>query len=360
MSIIIIPTIFAFIILVVSLVLFSILRSVKKKEKEMLAARLEALEKSFGQIAEITSKHFSDLKQDVLNHLQTNSRNLDTSTRAMHDRVKDFTESITRMHSALREVHGSVEKSAEKMASFHDIFKTPQLRGPWGESSLEYLLNQRYDRDLILHPYYFKSGEGVEFCLKLPNKLLLPIDSKFPMDSYVAYFEAEEKAKSGRLREFIARIKKEVDDIASKYIRPSEGTADFALMYIPAEAIYYEILFNNSDAKIGEYSQSKKVIITSPNTLYLTLRVIEHWFNDIKVSRRTRDIVKRLGDILIDGKKLSESFEKLGKHIENVQGAYEGSQKRLNILSGKVERVITLGEKEAKAQLKKELPKQED
>ena len=344
-----------FLIIVAGLLtaLFVLFRKLKNKGGGELTTRLESLEKSFGHIAEISSRHFSDLKQDVLKHLEMNSKNLNSSTSAMHERVRDFTESITKMHGALKEVHGSVEKSANKMATFQDIFKTPQLRGPWGESSLQYLLNQRYDKDLIMHPYYFKSGEGVEFCLKLPNKLMLPIDSKFPMDSYSDYFESDENAKNQKLREFINRIKKEIDDIASKYIRPSEGTADFALMYIPAEAIYYEILFNIPDAKIGDYSQTKKVIIVSPNTLYLTLRVIEHWFNDIKVSRRTRDIVKRLGDILIDGKKLEESFEKLGKHIDNVKGAYEGSQKRLNILSGKVERVITIGEKESRAQLKK-------
>ena len=103
-------------------------------------------------------------------------------------------------------------------------------------------------------------------------------------------------------------------------------------------------MFDLKEAELNEYSQKKKVIITSPNTLYLTLSVVEHWFRDMTVAKETQEIIKRLNTILIDGQKLSESFSRLGKHIDNVKSSYDDSGKRLELLSGRVKKVIAIGD----------------
>ena len=104
-------------------------------------------------------------------------------------------------------------------------------------------------------------------------------------------------------------------------------------------------MFSMKDDDLVEYAQRKSVQLVSPNTLKLTLSVIEHWVKDITVNKETKEILKRLNVILQDGKKLSDSFTKLGKHISNVQGAYNDSGERLNLLTTRVEKVITIGNK---------------
>ena len=249
------------------------------------------------------------------------------------------------MQGNLEKVFESVKSSTEKMSSFQDIFKTPKLRGEWGESSLKYLLDQTYPVQRILKQHHFRNGEAVDFAIRLPNDLILPIDSKFPSDVYSAYVEEEnENIKTQKKAVFLRRVKEEIDAISSKYIRPEEGTTDFALLYVPAEKIFYDLMFDLKEAELNEYSQKKKVIITSPNTLYLTLSVVEHWFRDMTVAKETQEIIKRLNTILIDGQKLSESFSRLGKHIDNVKSSYDDSGKRLELLSGRVKKVIAIGD----------------
>jgi len=100
------------------------------------------------------------------------------------------------------------------------------------------------------------------------------------------------------------------------------------------------------DAELSDYAKRKNVVIVSPNTLHLTLRVIEHWFRDMTVAKETREIIKRLGTIAADGEKLSESYQKLGKHLSNAQGAYEDTGKRVDLLSSRVQKVISLDQPE--------------
>ena len=112
-------------------------------------------------------------------------------------------------------------------------------------------------------------------------------------------------------------------------------------MYIPAEAVFYEINMSR-DVDLADYARSKKVILTSPNTIYLTLRTIEHWFKDTQVSKRTQEILKRLSKIQQDSKKLAEDFRRLGVHLRNAASAYDNSEKRLSLFSERVERLLEI------------------
>ena len=137
-----------------------------------------------------------------------------------------------------------------------------------------------------------------------------------------------------------------MDEIASKYILPSESTTDVALMYVPAETVYYEIINNVKDADIPAYARSKKVILVSPNTFYLTVSAVLHWFHDVEFSKQTRDIAKRLARVAADGTKLADDFRVLGKHLGNARSAYDDSEKRLELMVGRVQNVIRSGEED--------------
>ena len=149
-------------------------------------------------------------------------------------------------------------------------------------------------------------------------------------------------------KSFFSDVKKRIDEIASKYILPSEGTTDLALMFVPAETVYYEIINNIKDVDIPAYARSKKVWLVSPNTFGLSVSAIRHWVKDIQLSKQTKEIMKRLERIATDGHKLGEDFRKLGNHLSNARGSYEDSEKRLGLMVDRVENLVEMDAKEEK------------
>jgi len=263
------------------------------------------------------------------------------SQKVVSDQMAHFTREATQIREDLKQVQDKVQN----VSSFQEIFKSPKLRGQWGEASLEHILCQHFPRELYQTQHSFSSGEQVDAVLRLPNSRILPIDSKFPSENFARMVGADGQEREHFRKKFIEDIKGHIDKIALKYIIPSESTVEFALMYIPAEAIYYEIVNNlDRDFNLTSYAISKKVVMTSPNTIYLTLRTVEHWFRDTQISRQTQEILKRLDRVQQDAGKLMNDFRKLGSHLRSAVASYENSEKRLNLFSDKVNRLKELKE----------------
>jgi DNA recombination protein RmuC len=283
-------------------------------------------------------RRLTDLIIGQLKEMRTSQ---DGVSKVMNEQISSFTKEATQIKEELKQV----EDRMKDVSSFQEIFKAPKLRGEWGEASLEHVISQHFPSELYQSQYSFASGEKVDLIVKLPNGKLLPIDSKFPSESFSRMAGCPAQERAIFQKQFAEDVKKMVDDISLKYIIPAEGTVDFALMYVPAEAVYYEIV-NNIGTDITSYAMSKKVILTSPNTIYLTLRTIEHWFRDTQISRQTTEILKRLSKISQDATKLMGDFKKLGSHLRNAVSSYDDSEKRLNMFSDKVEKLLEV--KEAK------------
>ena len=263
------------------------------------------------------------------------------ASKELNQQIKTFNRETVEIREGLKQIQGKVQE----VSSFQEIFKSPKLRGQWGEASLEYVMSQYFPSDLWEKQKTFSSGKIVDVILKLPNKKMLPIDSKFSSDNFERMIhEKNKEQKTIFQKEFLKDIKKRIDEISSKYVVPSENTTDFALMYIPAEAIYYEIMFGLKEKNVGDYAWKNKVVLTSPNTLYLTLKTITHWFKDTQISKQTREILSRLNKINKDANSLSLNFEKLGKHLQSASSAYQKSKKRLNLFSGKVDKLLEIKE----------------
>lgn len=277
----------------------------------------------------------SHLTELISNQLTEMRGTVDGTTKTMHKQIKSFTKETEKLRGEI----GDIQKAMENVSSFQEFFKSPKARGEWGEASLEHILKEYFPSDFYESQHMFKSGEQVDAILKLPNKKILPIDSKFPFDNYKRMVEVEEESKKEKLRKkFLKDTKKKVTDIANKYILPSEGTVEFAIMYIPAEAVYYEINMNK-EIDVVEYAREKKVILASPNTIYLTLKAVEHWFKDTQISRKTQDIIKSISRMEKDANKLKDDFRKLGKHLSNASSAFERSDKRLDMFTNKMDKL---------------------
>lgn len=302
--------------------------------------------------------HFMVLHQrmdsfmDLINkQLEQSRQSSEKAALAVHQQVQGFTQGITQLHEGLKTMHESVKN----VSSFQDLFRNPKLRGQWGEMSLEASLAQYFPKDRYVIQHYFSSGEAVDAILKLPNDVLLPIDSKFNWDNFQKMVNSDNDIhRDGYRKLFLSDVKKKIDEIASKYILPSEGTTDFALMFVPAETVYYEIINNIKDVDIPEYARKKKVMMVSPNTFALSVSAIHHWYRDIHLNQKTQDVMKKLERVVADSTKLSDDFRKLGSHISNAKSAYDDTEKRLGLMVDRVKRVVEIGDND---QDKLEVPK---
>ncbi|OGF89187.1 MAG: hypothetical protein A3B91_02630 [Candidatus Yanofskybacteria bacterium RIFCSPHIGHO2_02_FULL_41_29] len=299
---------------------------------------------------EIEASHYSVLHQrldsftDLMNKQLENSRqSSERASLAVHQQVQGFTQGLTQLHENMKQMHDSVKS----VTSFQDIFKSPKLRGLWGEMSLEAALAQYFSRDIYDTQHYFKSGEAVDAILRLPNNMILPIDAKFNWENFEKMVNAGNDMDREVFRKaFYSDVKKKIDEIASKYILPSEGTTDLALMYVPAETVYYELINNIKDVDIPSYARGKKIFMVSPNTFAMSVSAIMHWFKDVQFSKQTKEIIQRLSRIATDGEKLGENFRKLGKHISDSKSAYDDAEKRLSLMVDRVKNVVEIGENE--------------
>ena len=284
-------------------------------------------------------RRLTDLMSAQLKEIRDN---VSGTSLEMNKQIHSFTEEAVGIREDLKQLQTQVRD----VSSFQEIFKSPKLRGEWGEASLEHILSQHFPKELYERQHLFSSGEQVDYVLNLPNEKILPIDSKFPEENFIKMVNVQKEDEKSYFRKlFIGDVKKKIQEIGQKYIVPGEGTTDFALMYIPAEAVYYEII-NSVDKEEGivSFALSKKIILASPNTIYLTLWAIEHWFRDTQISRQTQEILRRLGKIRQDAEKLSEDFRKLGGHLKNATSAYGDSEKRLYLFGEKVDKLIETDE----------------
>jgi DNA recombination protein RmuC len=297
----------------------------------------DAIANRLSQEVTALRQDMSSQRQELATHLGTNRQALERSGEAVHKQMLEFTAGVTQMSGALKEV----KESMKEVASFQDILRTPKLRGQWGEASLEHLLKEFFPQEFYECQKYFKSGEAVDAVLKIPDGKLLPIDSKFPLENFQRMISAEGDADKLKFRKmFLDDAKREIDSVSSKYILPSEGTTDFALLFIPAESVYYEIVNNIKDADVGEYARKKHILLVSPNTFYLTLQILQKWLKDVRVSQQTQEILKRLARIMQDAEKLQDDFRKLGTHLTNAHGSYETSEKRLALMIDRTQRLM--------------------
>lgn len=285
---------------------------------------------------EMSNKIWADqlekLRDEFSQSREKESTARDTSTNRLITQIEKFTGRFGEMKTELE----GIEKDVKDISSFQTIFKNPKLTGEWGEMALEYLLTQYFPRkDAFESQHLFLSGEKVDFALTLPDERILPIDSKFPQDIFGQFIRAEnDKDKEVLRKTLVTKVKKDIDDIATKYILPNEGTVDLAVMYIPAESLYYEII---SKEELSTYAWSKRVVIASPNNLILILQIILHWFKKADIGKKADAILKKLQRIKKDGDSLADSFRKLGGHLTDAKSAWDDTDKRIDLLVGRVD-----------------------
>ena len=258
-------------------------------------------------------------------------------------------DNAARVVGEVRQNLGELSKAAERIfevgkdiSSLQEILRAPKLRGTLGELFLGDLLSQILPPTHFTLQYAFKGGEVVDAVIHL-GQGLVPIDSKFPLENFRRMIESqgEEEKKVNRKR-FVMDLKRHIDLIAAKYILPDEGTFDFALMYIPAENVYYETIIRDEamgdEKSLSGYALSRRVIPVSPSSFYAYLQAIVLGLKGLRIEKSAKEIIQHLGRLQGDFSKFREDFEVLGKHLNNIRGRYEEASKRLDRFGEKLSR----------------------
>jgi len=304
----------------------------------------------FFQIKKLTENKEKDETTKLLTQLVSDMRgSMDKTTDSMVRQTKAINERLDRAAQVISGVSKSVGEMTElgrSMKDLQEFLRSPKLRGQIGESILKDLLSQSLPKQNFHLQYAFKSGEIVDAALKLEQGII-PIDAKFPMENFRKMSKAkDEHEQTLHRKSFVTDVKKHIDAISNKYIRPQEGTLDFALMYIPSEPIYYDILTNNPE--LDEYAYTKRVRPVSPNTLYAYLRAIIMSLEGSRIEKQAGQILAALREIGDETTKFGSSLSVLTKHIKNAAASSDDVNTRYARLSSKISTVQTIEEKVTK------------
>ena len=280
------------------------------------------------QLSQVTLQVNAQLNQ-VTQQLQKSTGDLNSRL----DNAARVVQEVSKGLGGLSEATKKVFDVGKDIASLQEILRSPKLRGGLGELFLGDLLAQIFPPAHYTLQHRFKSGEAVDAALRIgPN--LVPVDAKFPLENFKRVVEtATEDERRIAKKKFIADVKKHIDAIAGKYILPDEGTFDFALMYIPAENVYYELIIRDeavdTDKGLLNYSFSKRVIPVSPNSFYAYLQTILLGLKGLHIEEQAQEILRSLARLSGDFRKFQEEFELVGKHLTNTKMRYDESDKRL-------------------------------
>lgn len=279
-------------------------------------------------VAIFLNKKLTDLKEaqkpsdellEIIKTLQTGSRedrrdlitSLQKNTQAVNERLDNAARVISQVQRNL----GEMSEIGKGIRTLQDFLQSPKLRGGLGEEVLKEMIGQTFPKNAFHLQYPFKSGVKVDAVLKTEAGLLC-IDSKFPMENFNVMLKGETEAeRNSAKRQFTQDVKKHIEDISRKYILPEEGTMDFALMYIPSEAVYYEVV---NIQELSTFARKLRVYPVSPNTLYAHLQVLLLSFEGKDLEAKSREVFRILRAIHTDYGKVEENLSTLQKHLNNA------------------------------------------
>jgi DNA recombination protein RmuC len=304
--------------------------------------QLETIAKSVAQRLDSVTPTLQDA---IKNSAQITGQMTSDAQTKMADELKNTRDQISQIQRQLGEVQLAGKQMSQTAQTLEGILGGAKSRGSLGEVTLERLLEDSLPSAQYAIQYRFSSGEAADAVIKLRDKKLMAIDSKFPLDAYRRISTEGEEAR----RAFASAVKGHADAITRKYIVPHEGTLDVALMFVPSESVYYELLMTE-DSKgqpLDAYCRDKHVIAVSPNTLFAHLHVIAMGLRGMQMEENTKQLLENLSGVEKQLEKFAEKFSTLGTHLKNAQQTYGDSDKLFEKAQNTLEGMLGTGAVEA-------------
>ena len=297
------------------------LSSLRADSGTQLAERNAEVDRRLHALVETMDRRLSQLDTKVDRRLESASR----TTTQIHERLGKVDEATAQM----------LER-AKDLARLEQALRPPKARGGLGELLLANLLRDRLPHDAYELQYGFKGGERVDAVIKVER--LVPIDAKFPLDNFERLVGAEGEDDRVLFEKAFARdLKAHVDAIAEKYVRPDEGTYDFALMYLPAESVYYELVCGKTGSLLS-YAHAKRVFPVSPTTFTAQLQVIALGLKGLQIEQHAHEVMAYCAQLQKDFGRFKEDFDLVGTHLGRAQSKFGDAERRLDRFEGKLER----------------------
>lgn len=324
----------------------SILRAVHKDtETQSLVLLQNQIQAGSAQAVQQAKDLQSNIHTEMQKLNEQVSRALSESNRIVGDRldnagkvIGDVRQRLGQMDEASRRIFDI----GQEIAELQQTLKAPKLRGTMGELMLIELLSQVLPVHSFAVQHRFKGGETVDAVIKLSSGMVA-VDAKFPLENFKRIYQTNNEEEQSAFRKQLMRdVKKHIDAIAEKYIRTDEGTFDFAMMYIPSETVYYEIISDSEKTatqSIFNYSLKKRVIPVSPNSFYAYLQTILLGLRGMKVAENAREIMDNLARLTKEFNDFMDDFRLVGQHLSNSQKKFAEAERRLGKVETKIEQM---------------------
>ncbi|HEY7793048.1 MAG TPA: DNA recombination protein RmuC [Gaiellaceae bacterium] len=299
-----------------------------------IGGTLGHLDGTLGELESRLDRRLGELDAKVDRRLEGLDTRLLTTQRSAGETATQIAEKLARVEAGTR----SMLERANDLKRLEQALRPPKARGGFGELLLANLLADMLPSNAYELQYGFASGERVDAVVRAEK--LLPVDAKFPLDNVHRVLDAEDDEQRLIARRALARdVKAHVDAIATKYVKPGEGTYDFAFMYLPAETVYYEIACGGT-GELHQYAMSRRIFPVSPSTFHAYLAMIVIGLRGLQIERHAQDVMDYCGQLAKDFRRFKTDFDVIGKHIGNAQTKYGESQRWLDRFEERLERAV--------------------
>jgi DNA recombination protein RmuC len=316
--------------LAIILLLFLLFNYIQNRKLHNLT---EALEKQDSQ--QLLSQWLAEINTSLHRNTDFMSRQLANTNDAVNQRLDSAAQLLRLLNKDLGHVH----EIGQQMRDFEHFFRSPKMRGRLGERMMQELIFQVLPRSIVSMQHRFQSGAIVDALIKLEGGGL-PIDAKFPLENYqkAQHARTDDAARSFR-KEFKRDVKRHINAVHSKYILPGEGTLDFAVMYVPSDTLYYEIV--SDDALINE-AESKNVLCVSPNSFYYFLKLILAGLYSHRIEKTAALVMQNINAFEQSIAEIANDMNTLLAHINNSHNAGARVANKIQALGRKLESVINM------------------
>jgi DNA recombination protein RmuC len=329
------------------------LHAVRQEMQNSLASQGQAVTAQINNLMQSMTTQLGQVRQELHSGVASSGKLASDAQIAVAQQLQASSEAMRKISQQLGEVQQTGRDMSQATQTLQTILGGAKTRGILGEVALEGLLKDALPQSAYDTQYRFASTGAVVDAVVRNGDRMLPVDSKFPLEAYRRLVDTGDEAAR---REFSSAVRKHADSIAEKYILPHEHTFDYALMFVPSEGVFYELLMTQ-DSKYGmldEYCRSKKVLPVSPNTFYAYLSAVAMSLRGQKIEESARHLLAGMAGLARQFETFGDVYEKLGTHLRHAQQSYEEADSKLTRARNSLEQMEqgALSEAEPEAQPK--------
>lgn len=312
------------------------LRELREGMQKLVEAQIQGVTSQLGQLSQSMNQQLIEVRRAVQTGVADSGKLASAAQQQVAQQLQSSAEAVRKMSQQIGEMQEGGRQLSEASRTLQQVLGGAKSRGTLGEVALERLLEDALPHSAYEKQFRFSTGAIVDAIVRNGERIL-SVDSKFPLEAYRRLMDEGEEAR----KEFAQAVRKHADSIGEKYILPSEGTLDYALMFVPSEGVYYELVMTD-DAKAGkldEYCRSKRVFPVSPNTFYACLGAIALGLRGQKIAENAQHLLDGLTGLKKQIETFAEVYEKLGTHLRHAQQSYEDADSKLQKATNALEQM---------------------